>query len=312
MATPKVSVIMPAYNHEKFIGATIESVLSQSFNDFEFIIINDGSTDRTDEVVKRYKDDRIQYYVQENIDAFNTLNKGISIAKGKYISIINSDDLYHQERLSYLVDFIEKGSSVFVTTNVGFIDELSVPIVDASNVFVTWLDRLQSFYKQSKSLPQTFLLGNIAVTSSNFFFLSDIIKEIGVFKKYRYSHDYDFALRAVLKYGDLFSFLMDREYLYYRIHNRNTISSNIIDVNKDGLKILLSVIPELVTDETNKKNAEVLMESIEYIHSFLFSRLDNFENINKSHSRKIIAHLLKSSGFLKNISRNIRSALGKY
>ena len=174
MEFPVISVIMPAYNHDKYIGEAIESVLNQSFEDFEFIIINDGSTDRTDEVIRSYDDKRIRYYVQENMDAFNALNTGLSIAKGKYIAILNSDDVYHKERLSFLCDAIERHKAYFLITNVSLINETSDPIKDSSNIFVTWLNRLLSVYDQTGSLEQTFLLGNIAVTTSNFFFLSDV------------------------------------------------------------------------------------------------------------------------------------------
>ena len=90
---PLISVVIPAYNHERFVGAAIESVLNQSCSDFELVIVDDGSTDNTAEVIKSYTDKRIHYYYQENQDAFNTINRGISLAKGRYISILNSDDI---------------------------------------------------------------------------------------------------------------------------------------------------------------------------------------------------------------------------
>ena len=106
--SPLISVVIPAYNHEKFIGPAIESVLSQSVDDFELIIIDDGSTDNTATVIKSYKDPRLHYFHQENQDAYNTINRGLGKARGRYISILNSDDMYRPERFTRILNFIEE------------------------------------------------------------------------------------------------------------------------------------------------------------------------------------------------------------
>ena len=85
---PLVSVVMPAYNAEEYIGEAIESILAQTYKDFEFIIVDDGSKDRTKEIINEYtkKDNRIKVFVQEkNLGISAALNRGISEAKGKYI-----------------------------------------------------------------------------------------------------------------------------------------------------------------------------------------------------------------------------------
>ena len=94
-----ISVIIPAYNHEKFVGAAIDSVLQQTWTDLELIIVDDGSTDSTADVIKGYDDPRITYYYQENKDAYNTINRGIGLAKGDCIAILNSDDINKLNRL---------------------------------------------------------------------------------------------------------------------------------------------------------------------------------------------------------------------
>ena len=98
-SVPVVSVVIPAYNHENFIGPAIDSVLGQSFEDFELIVIDDGSTDNTGTIVQNYTDSRLTYFYQENQDAFNTINRGLSLARGRYVSILNSDDIYALDRL---------------------------------------------------------------------------------------------------------------------------------------------------------------------------------------------------------------------
>lgn len=90
---PLISCIMPAYNAEKYIKVAIDSILSQTIRDFELIIINDGSTDRTEEIILSYHDYRIKYIKnQQNKKLIKTLNIGVDAAKGKYISRMDSDD----------------------------------------------------------------------------------------------------------------------------------------------------------------------------------------------------------------------------
>lgn len=91
--TPKISCIMPAYNAGRFLRVAIDSILNQTYKDFELIIINDGSTDNTEEIILSYDDPRIVYIKNEqNLKLIKTLNKGIDAAKGEFISRMDSDD----------------------------------------------------------------------------------------------------------------------------------------------------------------------------------------------------------------------------
>lgn len=279
MKTPTVSVIMPAYNHEKYVGETIESVLNQTFTDFEFVIINDGSTDGTDRIIRIYDDLRIRYYIQKNLGAHNTLNRGLSLAKGEYISIINSDDLYHPERLSRLIETAEAQDARFIITDVVFIDECSTPIKDPSIWHITWFSGLKSTYLNTGSLDMTFLLGNIATTTSNFFFHSRAVEEIGLFNSYRYTHDYDFALRALLRYRDKFLFLSDYQYLSYRLHAKNTIRESALALNTETVSLLIKMIPEFIHSKEDKARVEAALKNIEQVNSHILREIKNREDI---------------------------------
>ena len=115
MKNPIISVVMPVYNGEKYLREAIDSILNQSFSDFEFIIVNDGSTDRTEEIVFSYDDKRIVYIKnQENLNISKTLNKGIEIAKGKYIARMDDDDISLPTRFERQIDFLEKNKDVGV------------------------------------------------------------------------------------------------------------------------------------------------------------------------------------------------------
>ncbi len=91
---PLITVLMPVYNGEKYLRLAINSILEQTFTDFEFLIINDGSTDRSEEIILSYDDSRIRYIKNEqNLKLIRTLNKGIELAKGKYIARMDCDDI---------------------------------------------------------------------------------------------------------------------------------------------------------------------------------------------------------------------------
>ena len=96
---PKISVVMPAYNAEKYIGEAIESILNQTFKDFEFIIINDGSVDHTKEIIREYNDPRIVLLENDkNRGIVLSLNKGLDAATGKYIARMDADDIALKNR----------------------------------------------------------------------------------------------------------------------------------------------------------------------------------------------------------------------
>lgn len=104
-----VTVLLPVYNGEKYLREAIDSILNQTYTDFEFLIINDGSTDRTEEIILSYTDPRINYVKNEqNIKLIATLNKGLKLAKGKYIARMDGDDVSLPTRLEKQIGYMEK------------------------------------------------------------------------------------------------------------------------------------------------------------------------------------------------------------
>lgn len=113
MNAPLVSVIMPVYNGAAFIGDAIDSILIQDFIDFEFLIINDGSSDRTVEIIKSYTDKRIRLIDNfENKGLVSTLNEGLSLAAGEYIARMDCDDISFPSRLGRQVSFMDASPDV--------------------------------------------------------------------------------------------------------------------------------------------------------------------------------------------------------
>lgn len=122
-----VSIIMPSYNTAKFISETIESVLAQTYTKWELIIVDDCSTDDTDNVLKKYlADSRIRYLKNgENNGAAVSRNRALREAKGKWIAFLDSDDLWLPEKLGKQIAFMEKNDYHFSYTNYTEIDENS-------------------------------------------------------------------------------------------------------------------------------------------------------------------------------------------
>ena len=124
-----VSIIMPSYNTARFIKETIESVLAQTYTNWELIIVDDCSTDTTDEVVAPYLGDaRIHYVKNEtNSGAAVSRNRALREAKGKWIAFLDSDDLWEAEKLQKQIDFMRENGYCFSYTNYEEIDEESNP-----------------------------------------------------------------------------------------------------------------------------------------------------------------------------------------
>lgn len=119
-----VSIIMPSYNTVSFIAESIQSVLAQSYKDWELIIVDDCSSDNTDEVVKPYlRDERIKYLKNEkNSGAAVSRNRALREAKGKWIAFLDSDDLWMPEKLTKQIRFMEENGYHFSYTNYSEID----------------------------------------------------------------------------------------------------------------------------------------------------------------------------------------------
>ncbi|MBD3660935.1 MAG: glycosyltransferase family 2 protein, partial [Arenibacter algicola] len=114
MSSPFFSVIISTYNRASFIGRTIASVLKQDFEDFELIIVDDGSTDNTKEVVVGIEDKRIRYYKKDNAERGAARNFGAKKASGEYLNFLDSDDLLYDDHLSTAHKIIqEEKPSVF-------------------------------------------------------------------------------------------------------------------------------------------------------------------------------------------------------
>ncbi|MEO7989469.1 MAG: glycosyltransferase [Chryseolinea sp.] len=143
---PFFSVVIPTYNRADFIQKTINSVLAQHFSDFEIVVVDDGSTDGTEAIVRNTSDERIKYHKKDNAERGAARNAGIQIAKGNYITFLDSDDILYSHHLSTAFDFLSthKSPDVF---------HLAYQIINSEGIVLKKLDTL-------KSINQDIISGN--------------------------------------------------------------------------------------------------------------------------------------------------------
>ena len=183
---PKISVIMSVYNSEKFLNESIQSILNQTFKDFEFIIIDDCSTDNSLKIIKRYADldDRIKLINNnKNIGLTKSLNKEIKIAQGKYIARQDADDISLPERFKKQFTFLEENENVFLLGS-GSIS------INEKGIKRGIFKPLIFFEKIAKTLPYKNCIHHPSVMFRN-------LKEYLYREKFFYSQDYDLYLRLL-------------------------------------------------------------------------------------------------------------------
>ena len=231
---------MAAYNHERFVADSLTSVLNQTFEDFELIVIDDGSTDNTGEIIKRLcnDDSRITYIYQENQDAFNALNRGLRSASGDYITILNSDDVYAKTRLERLLNEQRRTGSACLFTDVQPIDEQGDEITHPDFFWNAWHRANRDFYFSCGDLYTAFLHGNFMVTTSNLFLTREAVRKVGFFSPIHYLHDYDYIFRTMLAYPQGVCYLDQEKLLFYRLHGNNTLSQGAIIAREQDQQII--------------------------------------------------------------------------
>ncbi|MEM6253483.1 MAG: glycosyltransferase [Cyanobacteria bacterium P01_D01_bin.156] len=188
---PSISVVIPAYNAAKFLPEVIRSVLEQTYQDWELIVINDGSTDETTAVVEKYcqLDARIRLVNQENSGVSAARNLGVDLAKAELVAFLDSDDIWFKDKLSVHVNYMNIDQDIGVSfARVELMDFDGRTTGKFTNNIT---DNIQ---------PQTFFYTNPTVTTSNIVLRKSIFKEIDGFdKKIHYSEDIDLLFRIALK-----------------------------------------------------------------------------------------------------------------
>lgn len=209
-SVPLVSVVMPVYNMELYLDAAIESILNQTFSDFEFIIINDGSTDKSLKKIKKWaeKDSRIKVYDQLNKGRALSRNKGIEIATTEFIAMMDSDDIALPERLFLSYNLLKKRNDVVaVSGQFQRVCMYGVPL-NGKKIMPLEHDEIESRLLQSD--------GSVFHQSASIFRKNIAIEVGGYDASYKLGEDTDFFLKLAIK-GKLIN--LPDLLLYYREHH---------------------------------------------------------------------------------------------
>lgn len=281
---PLISVIMPVYNAESYLKIAIDSILAQSVDDFEFIIVNDASKDSTKQILEQYKEKDSRIYIIDNyvnLGLTISLNKGLQIARGKYIARMDGDDISDPSRFKYQIEFLEKNEDVaLVGSWFETIDENDI-ITNKMRPF----NRYDDIYQYS--------LVNNPMCHGSIMVRAEIMKEFqGYDCIYKYAQDYDLWLRIMEKYkiNNL------PRYLYkLRIHSNSV--SNIYSQTQQEL--------------ANRARLNAIQRrDINYEDAFKFSdrwgnRVFYYNYGNKLKNKKVVIYGAGAGGykFLKMITR---------
>src|SRR5215813_13711547 len=175
--SPKVTAVIPVYNREKYVGSAIDSILAQTFTDFELLVIDDGSTDKSREVVRSYHDPRIRLVCNEANEGIpKTRNKGVQLARGEYLAFLDSDDWAYPERLAKQVAFLD-----------------SHPDYAAVGAWIAWIDEEGRPLKRIRRKP----VAPEQIAAQRLFRLgienSASMARLAVLREYKYQEDYELS-----------------------------------------------------------------------------------------------------------------------
>ena len=271
---PKISVIMPVYNGEAFVNRAIESVLNQTIKDFEFIVVDDGSTDGTPHILKQFSE-KIKIFSQVNSGPYIARNLALGHARGEYIAFIDADDVWLPERLASQIPLLDKNPKVGLVFGNGIIKDI------------------RSIY--SSILPKTFF-GIVApvrgwvfsklvfekffIPQSSVLVRSKCFKELGPFLEIPLTADYHKWLQISLHYQIDF---VDDVIFEYTVHGKN-ISLNRLK----KLESLLMVFNNLIDSASDLKITRILQKrhlQIEYrlaLAQIYHGVLSLYKNLNTS------------------------------
>jgi len=208
---PLVSVVIPVYNGEKYIVDTINSVISQSYCEFEIIVVDDGSTDLTSEAVKSIKDNRIEYYYQQNSGLpAKARNHGAKIAKGNYIAFLDHDDIWFPQKLEKQMMVIKNNPQIaLISTNAYLmygLDKTRIPLLH---------NMKEGYFNDNSFFPNNMVVQSSALVSKHHF---DAVGGLNESPDLKAIEDYDLWLRLYLKYP---CYYINECVIYYRKHSES-------------------------------------------------------------------------------------------
>ena len=228
--TPKVSIILPTYNRADLIMETIESILSQTYRNWELIIIDDGSDDNTEEIISQIKDERIQFHKARRIGIVGKIkNIGIEKARGELIAFIDSDDLWAETKLEKQIIALQQYPEAGFSLTGGYnFRKLNEP--------------LGYFYQQKEGIRYdnifiSYFKSEVATTMPSLILRKQCLQSSGLFKHSKPFSDVELILELAMHFKAI---ILYEPLLYRRLHESNDSDSNWIKRHYEGLEMILS------------------------------------------------------------------------
>jgi len=298
---PMVSVILPAYNASGYIGEAVRGVLSQTYTNFELIIIDDGSTDNTADIVKSVDDERIRYIRTENQGNYFARNRGLKESKGRYIAFLDSDDIWLEDKLKTQISIFLKDNDIGLccTDYYVFFDE------DKKNVYKDTQHTFSEELMRQKRFIEILLLKNIIITSS-VMVKNACFKHLGGFDTaHQNAMDYEMWLRIAMDYKIYYA---KERTLLKRLHRWN-ISKNRIKEQKALLYIFNDKLASYIKDTRffDERHKKLLKKKIQ---GTLYAL--GLEYLGKTEYRDALQYLKMSEYRERNLFRHIAMAVAKF
>ena len=224
---PMVSVVIPSYNHAAYIEETLDSVFVQTYRNLELIVIDDGSIDGSQDIIRNKLRDcpfPFEFVARDNQGAHATLNEAIRLAHGRFINPLNSDDQFEPTRIADMVKSIALCGYEWGFSKCLCIDGQGRSVPARADHLVQQLAESENIIRASETVGTALLKFNHTVSTGNQFFSKSIWERLSGYRDFRSNHDWDFCLRALWLSEPCFVPIA----LYrYRIHGTNTIRESV-------------------------------------------------------------------------------------
>ncbi len=301
-----ISVIVPIYNAEKYLNKCVDSLINQTKKELEFILVNDGSTDKTEEIIKSYKDSRIKYFKNKNQGIGKTRNFGIEKATGKYIMFLDSDDYLKNNTCEILYKNVEK-------------TDADLAICDFYKIYDSGVEekiKLLSF-KPTTLRKTPSLVNEINLAPWNKLYKKELItkNKIKFVENLKYE-DAPFVIEAFSKAGKIIK--VDEYLNYYLIHGNSETTVRdkrcfdilkIIDLIRKNTKneaylqeeinkLTVRIITNYTIQQRNQKDKNVGLDFIDEAFSYLEKEVPDYKNNKYFKNRSILKRTIEKSKFL--------------
>lgn len=303
-----ISIIVPVYNAEKYLKKCLDSLVNQTKKELEFILINDGSTDKSEEIIKTYKDKRIKYFKNKNQGIGKTRNFGIEKSSGKYLMFLDSDDYFSNDACEILYKEAEKEKADLIVFDYyrvekGNLNEVKIEPFNATNI------------KADSSLLLKINLG-----PCNKIYKTDLIKNNGI--KFEESLKYEdtlFVVKAIYNAQKIIK--LNRFLHYYMIHEKSETTvrdERVFDILKivDKIrkylkndksiketvdKLTVQILTNYTIQQRYQSDKNIAMKFIDSAFDYLSENVPNYKNNKYYSGRSFVKRTIEKSKTLTKV-----------